>query len=55
MQVRAIALAGIRRPVTADVRFNRVPIHVASWAFVVDKTVLKHVLFPPEYLSFTLS
>jgi hypothetical protein len=25
--------------------FNRVPIHVATWVFVVDKTVLKHV--PP--------
>jgi len=37
-------------------RFNRVPIHVATWAFVVDKTVLKHAPpLPPEYLSYTLS
>ena len=27
--------------------FNRVPVHVATWAFVVDEMVLKHVSSPP--------
>lgn len=34
--------------------FNRVPIRVATWTSVVDKTVLKRVFSPPEYLSFCL-
>lgn len=54
MRVHAVGLAVSRRPVTGDVRVQSHAIHVAIWAFVVDKTVLEQV-FSPAYVSFTLS